>query len=163
MKKKPSRGKSPREKKASLKSPDSGAARGPRSERSPSVKQRRYVEGRVAGKSKRKAALDAGYSQAVADNTKDKLDEKPAVKRLFATLMTQAGATDELLAQRIYEGLHAKSVMRETLHAEREVLVDFAERREMVELALKLKGHLIDKHELRMVRTLEEILEASNE
>lgn len=74
-----------------------------------------------------------------------------------------AGATDELLARRVFEGLNADVVVRETLYANREVLIDFSERREMTELALKLRGHLIDKHELRMVRTLEEILEDSNE
>lgn len=49
------------------------------------------------------------------------------------------------------------------MYADREVLVDFSERREMTELALKLRGHLIDKHEHRIIRTLEEILEDSNE
>jgi hypothetical protein len=41
------------------------------------------------------------------------------------------------------------------------VLVDFRERREMLELVLRLKGYLTDKHEVRTERTLEEILKAS--
>jgi len=51
--------------------------------------------------------------------------------------------------------------IKETAYAKREVLVDFRERREMVELVLRLKGYLTDKHEVWAERTLEEILEAS--
>jgi hypothetical protein len=52
-------------------------------------------------------------------------------------------------------------VSKETAYAKREVLVDFRERREMLELVLRLKGHLTDKHEVRRGRTLEEILAGS--
>lgn len=59
--------------------------------------------------------------------------------------------------------MQTKTASHEGIITHRIHLVNFSERREMAELALKLKGHLIDKHELRMVRTLEEILEGSNE
>ena len=98
----------------------------------------------------------------MAENAKQKIEAKPAVQALFTKMLEKAGATDALLARRVFEGLQANVVVRETLYANREVLVDFGERREMTELALKLKGHLIEKHELRMVRTLEEILEDSH-
>lgn len=81
---------------------------------------------------------------------------------LFRKLLERAGASDAKLAQRINDGLDANTVVRETGYAEREVLVDFAERREMAELVLRVKGYLIDKHDVRVTRTLEDILEASN-
>jgi hypothetical protein len=49
----------------------------------------------------------------------------------------------------------------ETAYAKREVLVDFRERREMVQLVLRLKGYLIERHDGRVSRTLEEIVEDS--
>jgi len=127
--------------------------------KNPSGRQRKYVAGVVHGKSKQQAKRVAGY----AESTKGKdIEAKPAVQSLFTKLLESAGVTDQLLARRIHQGLHANVVARETATAKREVLVDYPERRGMVELSLKLKGHLIDKHELRMVRTLEEILEDSH-
>ncbi len=123
-------------------------------------RQRQYVAGVMAGKTKLQAKREAGYR----DNTKGKeIEQRPAVAALFTKLMDQAGITDTLLARRIAQGLSANSVMRETQHADREVLIDFSERREMVELALKLKGHLIDTHEIRGSLTLEELLEGTHE
>lgn len=146
--------------------PGSTGSRARRSGRSPTVKQTKYVRGVVAGKTKKQAALDAGYGPGVAKNPGQKLDANPAVKALFTSLMEKAGVTDHLLACRLYQGLYAmqtKFATHEGILADRRNLVDFAERREMLEIALKLKGHLIDKHELRLTRTLEEILEASRE
>ena len=40
-------------------------------------------------------------------------------------------------------------------------MVNFTERREMVQLVLRLKGYLIESHDVRVSRTLEEILEDS--
>jgi len=98
---------------------------------------------------------------STARHPKHKIEDKPAVKLLFAQMLDLAGVSDELLAKRAWEGLHATAVHHATLQSDREVLIDFSERREMLELTLKLKGHLIDKHELRMVKSLEEILDES--
>ncbi len=100
----------------------------------------------------------------MAENAKQKIEQKPAVQQLFTHLLDAVGATDELLARRIYQGLHAmqtKTATHEGIITDRKNMVDFGERREMAELALKLRGHLIDKHEHRMVRSQEEILEES--
>jgi hypothetical protein len=48
---------------------------------------------------------------------------------------------DELLAERIGQGLNAIIVSKKTAYAGREFLVDYKERREMVELACKPKGY----------------------
>lgn len=114
----------------------------------------------LAGKSKTRAARDAGYAKSVGKNAKAKLDDKPAVAKLFKDLMEKAGITDERLAKRIAEGLNANVLVRENLYAKREVLVDFAERREMVELAIRMKG-LMPAEEHKHEVTLEELLDGS--
>lgn len=96
-------------------------------------------------------------------NAGQKLDSKPGVKKLIDELLRKAGVTDELLGWRIREGLSANVVSRETLYAKREVLVDFSERREMAELALKLKGYLVEKHEVEGKLTLEDLLDGTHE
>jgi len=97
----------------------------------------------------------------MARNAKQKIEAKPAVQQLFTDLLDRAGVTDELLAERIREGLDATVVMRDTKYAGREVLIDFSERREMTQLATQLRGHLVDKHEVRD-KTLEDLLEGSH-
>jgi len=125
-------------------------------------RQRQYVAGRLAGKSKKQAALDAGYGATTARHPKDKIERKPAVQGLFQELLEEAGVTNAVLARRLRDGLDASVVHHETKYSQREVHVDFSERREMSELVLRVKGLLIDKHQVQMVKTLEEILEESN-
>src|SRR5438105_1745839 len=88
-------------------SPDNGASPEVPSGKSPSVKQRKYVKGLLDGKSKKDAALDAGFTQSRADNAKQKIDDKPAVQQLFKDVLEAAGISDEILAQIALEGLSA--------------------------------------------------------
>ena len=87
----------------------------PRARRA-SVRQRKYVEGVVAGKPRSRAARDAGYSKRTAEKP-GRIDDKPAVEALFKELMEEAGITDRKLALKINQGLDAAIVGRETLHA----------------------------------------------
>jgi hypothetical protein len=64
----------------------------------------------------------------------------------MAEILHAAGITDELLAERICQGLNATIVSKKTAYARREVLVDYRERRKMVELVLRLKGELTNEH-----------------
>jgi hypothetical protein len=89
-----------------------------------------------------------GYSQSVARKADEIIGGSPHVQAAMTEVLHEAGITDELLAERIWEGLNATIVSKKTKHAMREVLVDYRERREMVELAYKLKGHLVQKHEI---------------
>lgn len=70
--------------------------------------------------------------------------------------------TNQLLAKRMHDGLHATTVARQTLYAKREVFIDFSERREMLELALQVKGLIVEKHEHAGKLTLEQLLEESH-
>lgn len=73
----------------------------------------------------------------------------------------KAGITTDLLAKRAYQGLHATVVHHETLHSNREVHIDFKERREMLKLIGQFEGSLVEKHEVEAGPTLAELLEES--
>jgi phage terminase small subunit len=138
---------------------ESKGKKGPK--RAASPRARNYVKGVVEGKSKRQAAKDAGYSDTVASHPRRKLDKQPGIQALFQDILVKAGATDELLARRMYEGLNATVLVRETKYARREVLIDFKERREMAALVGKVKGVVVDKVEHEAGPTLAELLEES--
>ena len=97
----------------------------------------------------------------MADNAKQKIEKKPSVQKLFLQLLEEAGVTDALLAKRVFQGVSATAVVRTTQYAKREVLVDFKERREMVELAGRIKGLIVDKVEVDAGPTLADILSES--
>jgi hypothetical protein len=78
--------------------------------------------------------------------------------------LAAVGITNEMLAQRFFEGLNATMVTRETAYAKSEELPDFAERREMLELILRLTGLLTNQHHVRVkTMTYEELLDGSYE
>src|SRR5262245_22005736 len=110
------------------------------------LKQRQFISNKIAGQSGATAARNAGYSESVAAHA-DRIITS-AVQAAFRDMLHAAGLSDETLVTRIEEGLNATIVSKATAHADREVLVDFSERREMVELALRLTGRLTNKHEI---------------
>jgi undecaprenyl pyrophosphate synthase len=172
-------------------------------------KERKYVAGVVAGKTKRKAAKDAGYTASMGDNAKQKIEAKASVQKLFIEVLGKAGVTDELLGTRIREGIDARTTkvfqrryprsltadaaalqelfqdllqkaegenkpladeirkaVRDYVHGAELItinMIDFSERREMVELVLKATGRYVEKHEHEAGETLGEILARSYE
>ena len=127
------------------------------------IRQRKFIDGKLKGKSSAKAAREAGYSESVARHADRIISESPHVRAAINAVLEACGITDELLAKRVAEGVDATVFLRPTLHDTERVLVDFRERREMVELACRLKGHLTEKHHVRVGKTLEEILEEANQ
>jgi len=125
------------------------------------VKQQQFINGKLKGLSSAKAAREAGYAPSVARKADAIITQSPAVRQAIEEILEEAGVTTRRLAQRMREGLDANLVHHETANSFREVHVDFSERREMVELALRVKGLLVDRHQVQMVKTLEEILEES--
>ena len=98
-------------------------------------KKQRYLEGRVAGKSKRQAALDAGYSEAMADHP-GKIETKD-VRHAFAALMREA-VPPERIAKAISEGLDAmetKFFSSEGSVTDSRDVIAWSERRAYAELA----------------------------
>lgn len=132
----------------------------------PNTRQRRYVKGIVDGKSKAQAARDAGYAESVALKAGDKIESKPAVQSAFRELLEKAGITDEKLAKRLNEGLDAKETkffQHQGLVISKRTVVDHGARKNYLDTVLKLKGHLVEKHEIIGKVTLAELVAASND
>src|SRR5262245_59463214 len=70
-------------------------------------KQKRFIDGKLAGKSSRKAALEAGYSAHTAAHANKDIAQKPAVDAAIQDWLLHAGVSTELLATRIRQGLDA--------------------------------------------------------
>jgi hypothetical protein len=126
-------------------------------------RQRKFVEGKLQGKSSAAAARAAGYAESVALKANRLITRSPTVQAIFPDLLASCGASAELLAQRMREGLDAVAI-RYFTHAgavtDSRQVVDYAERRAMVELCLRVMGYLpaakVEHH-----ITLEEILAQS--
>lgn len=104
-----------------------------------------FVEGIADGKSIRAAALDAGYSETHAERGVA-LTEQPVIKNALRKLLPSV----EKIAARINEGMDA--VKTETAKFEGHItdtqeFVDFGERRNYLELALRLHGLIDDPKE----------------
>lgn len=103
------------------------------------VRQRKYVAGVVSGKSKRQAALAAGYNEGSANAVATNI-EKPIVRAAIERALQKANITDERIAAKINEGLEAKRV---SLVGEAGVETpDYAVQHKFLETAIKLKGLL---------------------
>jgi hypothetical protein len=132
-----------------------------------SIRQRKYVAGVLAGKTKAAAARQAGYSASVALHAKEKIESSKKVAQLLDDYMRKAGVTEELLAMRVREGLDAvvtkcwlphylyrpmksNKVEQQNRKGQAEynaedqlisrTFIDYAERRAYIELAIKLMG-----------------------
>jgi len=126
------------------------------------LRQRKFIAGKLKGHSSLQAARNAGYSESVSRKADAIISDSPHVHAVMNAILEAAGVSNERLARRMREGLDATVVHHQTMHSRREVHIDFGERREMVELALRVKGLLVEKHRVQMVKTLEEILEESS-
>lgn len=109
--------------------------------RKASIRQSKLIEGVTKGKSVRRAALDAGYSERMADHAGELLSAT-ALREAFGRFI----ASPEKIAQRINEGLDAVEEQvivlgrkgKETISIQH--AVDYSERRQYAALASKLCG-----------------------
>jgi hypothetical protein len=107
------------------------------------VKQARFVHGLTDGKSARKAALDAGYSESSADHATTEI--LPAVKRAFGDVIREVIPVERLV-QRLDEGLDAVEVKVAAFEGkitDQKAFADYGERRAYAELIVKLGGHFV--------------------
>jgi hypothetical protein len=110
--------------------------------REASHRQCAYVKGVLSGKSKKQAALDAGYSRSTAENAWRKIESKASVQVLFRERLENTGVTDRFLARRIKEGLDATKLIHASRYDGEIVVPDYRQRLRMVELVCRLKGYL---------------------
>ena len=71
-------------------------------------RRRKYVEGRLEGKGRPQAALDAGFTPSMAEKAATKIENRD-VRRAFQELARQAVPT-ELIMQRLLEGVSATKI-----------------------------------------------------
>ena len=100
--------------------------------------QKKYVAARVEGKSKKDAAIEAGYSEKTSASIIDSdVNVQEAFRRLFNKVVS-----DQKLVDTIAAGLEANQTKffteKGVVIDEREV-IDYSERREYTELAARVK------------------------
>jgi hypothetical protein len=113
-----------------------------------SPKRRRFVAGLIDGKSMRRAALDAGFSQSMANNAGTKI--LPGAREEFKRELSRKVPRGKLI-QRIAEGLDARAMKLAQFEGDftdKRYLVDYSERRRYTQLAAKLLGYLVEKVEV---------------
>lgn len=106
-------------------------------------RQADFVEGLRAGKSPRKAAIDAGYTPATAGTAPR--DLLPRVQENFRLVMQKFISPDKI-ALTVAAGLNAQTTKFATFEGvitDQRDTVDYAERRAAAELAAKLAGYYI--------------------
>ncbi len=115
------------------------------------LRQRKYVAGIVDGKTKKQAALEAGYSVSAAENAAA-IIEGTDVRAAFEELIRPHVDTNKI-AQRLAEGLDA-TVTKFFLHKGKIIdtceVVDYTRRREYVALAAKLLGLHVEKQKVEI-------------
>ncbi len=106
------------------------------------LRQRRYIEGLAAGKTKLLAALNAGYSRASAENAA-RIIEGPDVRRAFQAILQQEIGMEQI-ALRLREGLDAMDT--KFFHHKGKVIdtrqvADYEMRLAYLELAVEYGGY----------------------
>ena len=112
------------------------------------AKRRRFVEGLIDGKSMRKAAIDAGYSQSMANDAGRKI--LPRVQEEFRDQLAKRIPLEKLVG-RIAEGLDAtetKFAQKDGKFTSTRTLISWEARRRYAELTAKLMGYLVERIEL---------------
>lgn len=114
-------------------------------------RQRMYVNGIAAGKTKKQAAIAAGYSVSTANNAAA-IIEQGAVKEAFQELIQQTIPVEKII-ERLAEGLDAmetKCFVHEGGVIYSRSLVNFTERRRYLELAVKYGGYYVEKQQIEL-------------
>lgn len=105
-----------------------------KSGRKPSPKAVMYVDGLMQGKTKKKAALDAGYSMNTALNATADIEKSKPVQQL----MEEAGLTNTYIIGKLKQGMEADKPFGKF----GDIHPDYATQHKFMETSMKLKGIL---------------------
>jgi hypothetical protein len=111
-------------------------------------RQRKYIKERVKGKTKKEAALAAGYSPTTALRTNR--IETPNVRKAFAEIIRNC-VPGELIGRRIREGLDAVKTeffSSDGIVTDQRETVAWSERREYAKLAAEYGGYFTPQVEV---------------
>lgn len=114
-------------------------------------RQRMYVGGIAAGRTKKEAALAAGYSAATAKNAAA-IIERAGVKKAFEELIQHIIPLEKII-ELLTEGLNARETKcfvhdGEVIYSR--PMVNFTERRHYLELVAKYGGYYVDRQEIEV-------------
>jgi len=107
-----------------------------------SPRKRAYIQGRIEGKSKRQAALDAGFSESMANHATDKIETRD-VREAFTRLVREMVPAEQI-AKTIAEGMAAtetKFFAHEGIVQDHREVPAWSERRQYAELAAAYGGY----------------------
>lgn len=116
-----------------------------------SLKKKKYVKGLVEGKTKKQAAIDAGYSVNTAENAKAVI-ETPDVRAAFRDVIRKHVPMDKV-GLRIAEGLDAMETKFATWEGkitDSSDVIAWTERRAYAELAAQWGGYFVPKSEIEV-------------
>lgn len=114
-------------------------------ERQPTEQEKTYIRARMAGLAKTKAAAVVGARISDVDT--------PATQRFLVQKLDEVGLTDEAIAQKIREGVEAKTVIKlrqEDGSEKMEEVEDNTNQFRFTELAVKIKGGTMDKRDVNI-------------
>lgn len=109
-----------------------------------SARKRIYLESLVTGKTKRQAALDAGYAETVARTAKQHI-ETPDVQKAFAALIRSVIPAEKIVA-RLAEGLDAMETRIFSFQGmifDSTEMIAWTERREYTKLAAEYGEYFV--------------------
>jgi hypothetical protein len=112
-------------------------------------KKQKYIAARAEGKSKRQAALSAGYSEHMANSAVLNI-ETPDVRKAFAEIMRRK-VPAEKIAQRVAEGLDAietKFFQQDGKVTDQRDVISWSERRQYASLAAEYGGYFSPQVEI---------------
>jgi len=109
------------------------------------MRRKKYVAGRLSGKSKKASALAAGFSESMAENASAKI-ETGDVRRAFQQLARRAVPAEKIV-ERLQEGLDATWITRQGRGRKATRIEEpyFRERREYLMLAAQFAGYYTPK------------------
>lgn len=122
------------------------------------LRQRKYVQGVVDGKTKKHAALEAGYSVSAAENAAA-IIEGSDVCAAFEKLIRH-NVDPKKIAQRLAEGLDATETKVFQHNGEVTLtcdVVDYEQRRKYIALAAKLGGYHVDREEVQFTDVMSDL------
>ena len=119
------------------------------------IKRKKLIAGIVAGKTQKQAAIDAGYSKKTAETQASQILKEPQVKSNLEKALDKAGLTDKRLADKHIELLDAQKTVSAVSGKDAGAgTVDFVDvpdyqtQARALDMAYKLKGGYVEKHEM---------------
>lgn len=113
------------------------------------VRQAKYLKALPTSKTKKEAAMKAGYTEETADNAKQKIEAMVGKSRMREAF-EKAGITDERIAKTVRQAMKAKKAL--VVHTGKDSSMvhetpDYSTRIKAADLAGKFRGDFVEKIE----------------